>query len=61
MSIKNYTIITWFFLLIFLDYLIPYLVLKNYPTIFGTFLFWCLLTILVALSCFILLLRFWRD
>lgn len=60
MLTKNYTVTALFFLLILLNYLIPYLVLKDYPTVLGAFLFWCLITVFVALLCFTLILRFWR-
>ncbi len=51
----------WFLLLIALDYLIPYTILKGYQSFYGVFLFWSLLTIMVAASCFILVLRRWKT
>lgn len=47
----------WFGFLLALNYIIPYTVLKDYNKLLGAYIFWPILTIVVALSCFILVNR----
>ncbi|RLI04634.1 hypothetical protein DRO26_04210 [Candidatus Bathyarchaeota archaeon] len=50
----------WFTFLILLDYLVPYTILQGYNKITGLYVFWPLLTLVVAVSCFWLMTG-WRE
>ncbi|MCX8204946.1 MAG: hypothetical protein N3H31_04780 [Candidatus Nezhaarchaeota archaeon] len=49
----------WFALLLVLNYAVPYTLLEEHRKMTGAYLFWPLITLIVALSCFALMRR-WR-
>lgn len=57
---RKYLAAFWLAALIILNYAIPYTVLKGYQKVAGAYLFWPLITLIVALSCFAVV-RKWRD
>lgn len=52
--------VTWFVFLLVLDFIFPFLILKNYPTLTASFLFWVLWVIVAIASMFIIFLR-WQE
>ena len=52
--------IAWFLFLLILDFLIPFVWLKNVPHIMGSFLFWILWISVAVVSMFLIFLR-WRE
>lgn len=52
--------IAWFAALLALNYAVPYTALRDCPKVAGAYLFWTLLTLVAAASCFVLVRR-WRG
>ena len=52
--------VTWFVFLLILDFIFPFAILKNYPTLTASFLFWVLWVIVAIVSMFIIFLR-WQE
>ena len=52
--------IAWFLFLFLLDFLVPFIWLKNVPRITGSFLFWILWITVAIGSMFLIFLR-WRE
>lgn len=50
----------WFLILLGLDYIIPYTLLKNVPKIYGSFLFYIIWSLITIISMFTIFIR-WRD
>jgi len=52
--------LVWFLILLGLDYIIPYTLLKNVPKIYGSFLFYVIWSLITLISMFTIFIR-WRD
>ncbi len=52
--------IAWFLFLFLLDFVVPFVWLKNVPKIWGSFLFWVLWITVAIGSMFFIFLR-WRE
>jgi len=52
--------VCWFVFLFILDFTIPFYVLKNVPTVMGSFLFWVIWMLVAIASMFIIFLR-WKE
>jgi hypothetical protein len=52
--------VCWFVFLFILDFTIPFYLLKNVPTVMGSFLFWVIWMLVAIASMFIIFLR-WRE
>jgi hypothetical protein len=50
----------WFLFLFVLDFTIPFFLLKDVPTITGSFLFWVIWILMAIGSMFVIFLQ-WRD
>jgi cell division protein FtsW (lipid II flippase) len=50
----------WFTFMILCSYLIPYTVLKHVPKMYGAYLFWVVITLVVIVSASVLTVP-WRD
>jgi len=50
----------WFLFLLILDFALPFVFLKNIPTVMGSFLFWLLWIAVAIISMFIMFLK-WID
>ncbi|MEA1964997.1 MAG: hypothetical protein U9O41_07735 [Candidatus Aerophobetes bacterium] len=50
----------WFLILLGLDYIVPYTLLKNVPRIYGSFLFYIIWSLITIVSIFAIFIR-WRD
>lgn len=50
----------WFLILLGLDYIVPYTLLKNVPRIYGSFLFYIIWSLITIVSMFAIFIR-WRD
>lgn len=51
----------WLIFLIILNYVIPFTLLKDVRSFIGPFLFWSLLTLLVALTSFYMIRRWGKE
>ncbi|MGD8521050.1 MAG: hypothetical protein PVF56_07895 [Desulfobacterales bacterium] len=52
--------VSWFVFLFLLDFIIPFKILKDSPTLTASFLFWVLWVIVAIVSMFIIFLR-WQE
>jgi len=50
----------WFLFLLLLDFTLPFVYLKQIPTVMGSFLFWLIWIVVAIISMFIMFLR-WQD
>jgi len=50
----------WFLFLLVLDFVLPFVFLKNVATVMGSFLFWLLWIVVAIISMFVMFLR-WQD
>ncbi|MEM4700265.1 MAG: hypothetical protein QXT74_04870 [Candidatus Nezhaarchaeales archaeon] len=59
-SARRRLVLLWFAALLVLNYVVPYALLSGYQRLAGAYLFWTLVTLAAALSCFVLMRR-WRG
>jgi hypothetical protein len=52
--------VSWFVFLFALDFIVPFKILKDSPTLMASFLFWVLWVIVAIVSMFIIFLR-WQE
>jgi hypothetical protein len=57
----KWTLSFWLAFLIILNYVVPFTLLKDVHSLTGAFLFWSLLTLLVALTSFYMIKRWGRK
>lgn len=50
----------WFALLVLLSYVLPYTILADVTKIYGAYLFWVIITLIIIVSVIALTLR-WRE
>ena len=53
--------VTWFVFLLVLDFIIPFKILRDFPTMMASFLFWVLWVVVAIVSMFIIFLRWQED